>query len=69
MPLVHPARLVLLSLAVGTGAGMANLAANWLIARAHSELRTLLVERFKTVEPLDAVVASPMVEEVAVRLS
>jgi membrane protease YdiL (CAAX protease family) len=62
------ARLVLLSLAVGTAAGIANLAANSVIAAAHPAFRTLLVERFKTIEPLVALVAAPIAEEVAVRL-
>jgi hypothetical protein len=64
---VHRARLALLSLAVGTGSGIANLAANWMIAEADPTLRALLVEHFAAVEPLEALVASPIVEEVAVR--
>lgn len=64
----HPARPALLSLAAGTGLGLANLAANWLIAAADPTLRTLLAERMVAVEPLDALVFSPIMEEVAVRL-
>lgn len=62
------ARLALLSLAVGTALGVANLAANWTIAEAEPELRAVLAERIATVDPLDAVVTSPILEEVAIRL-
>lgn len=65
---VHQARLAFLSLAVGTALGVANLAANWVIAEADPRLRALLVERMATINPLDAVLAAPLVEEVAVRL-
>lgn len=61
-------RLAILSLAVGTGLGLANLTANWLIAEADPTLCALLVERMATLAPLDGLVASPLVEEVAVRL-
>jgi len=61
-------RLTLLALAAGAGLGLANLAANWLIASAHPTIRTLLVERFTTMDPLVAVIAAPFGEEVTVRL-
>jgi hypothetical protein len=62
------ARLALLSLAAGTALGLANLAANWMIAAAEPRLRALLAERIATLDPLEAVVASPILEEIAVRL-
>jgi hypothetical protein len=62
------ARLAVLALAAGTGLGLANLAANWLIASAHPGLRELLVRRFTTMDPWVAVVSAPLMEEVAVRL-
>lgn len=65
---VQRSRLAVLSLAAGTALGVANLAANWLIAALDLRLRALLVERMATLEPLEAVVASPLMEEVAVRL-
>jgi Type II CAAX prenyl endopeptidase Rce1-like len=65
---VQRTRLVLLSLAAGTGLGLANLSANWAIAKTDPTLRALLIERFARVEPLNGLVASPLVEEVAVRL-
>jgi hypothetical protein len=65
---VHRGRPALLSLALGTALGLANLAANWVIAEANPTLRALLVERIATLEPLDGLVAAPIVEEVAVRL-
>jgi membrane protease YdiL (CAAX protease family) len=65
---VHRARLAVLSLAAGAALGLANLAANWLIAGGHPRIRALLVERMSTLEPLDGLVASPLVEEVVVRL-
>jgi membrane protease YdiL (CAAX protease family) len=61
-------RLTLLALAAGAGLGLANLAANWLIASAHPTIRALLVERFTTMDPLVAVIAAPLGEEVTVRL-
>jgi hypothetical protein len=61
-------RLALLSVALGTALGLANLAANWVIAAGDPRLRALLVERIATLEPLEALVASPIIEEVAVRL-
>jgi len=62
------ARLAVLALAAGVGLGLANLAANWLIANAHPTLRALLVQRFTTMDPLVAVIASPVGEEVGLRL-
>jgi hypothetical protein len=62
------ARLAVLSLAAGTALGVANLAANWVIAEADPRVRALLVERMATINPVDAVLAAPLVEEVAVRL-
>jgi CAAX prenyl protease-like protein len=62
------ARLALLSLAAGTVLGLTNLAANWAIAEAEPRLRALLAERMATIDPLEAVVASPILEEVALRL-
>ena len=61
-------RLALLSLAVGATLGLCNLAANWTIAAADPRIRALLVERMATLAPLDALLASPILEEVAVRL-
>jgi membrane protease YdiL (CAAX protease family) len=61
-------RLALLALAAGSGLGLANLAANWLIANAHPALRELLVRRFTTMDPWVGVVSAPLVEEVMVRL-
>jgi membrane protease YdiL (CAAX protease family) len=63
-----PSRLVLLSLAAGTALGMANLAANWAIAEWDPRLRALLVQRMAAIGWRSAVVAAPLVEEVAVRL-
>lgn len=61
-------RLALLSLAIGVALGMANLAANWMIAEAHPAFRALLVERTATVAALNGLIASPLLEEIAVRL-
>jgi hypothetical protein len=52
----------------GLGLGLANLAANWVIATAHPIIRELLVQRFATLNPVVALVAAPLMEEVAVRL-
>lgn len=66
-------RLAVLSLAAGTGLGLANLAANWAIAQSDPRLHALLVARFKTLaarvalEP-QGLVGSPLAEEVALRL-
>ena len=65
---VNRLRLTLLSLAVGATLGLCNLAANWTIAAADPRIRAVLVERMATLAPLDALIASPIVEEVAVRL-
>jgi hypothetical protein len=62
------ARLALLSLAGGTALGLANLAVNWAIVEAEPRIRVLLAERMATIDPLQAVVASPILEEVALRL-
>jgi membrane protease YdiL (CAAX protease family) len=61
-------RLALLSLALGTAVGVANLAANWAIAASHPTLRMLLAERMTRIGFVDAVIAAPFVEEVVVRL-
>jgi len=61
-------RLALLSLAMGTAVGVANLAANWAIAASHPALRMLLAERMTRIGFVDAVIAAPLVEEVLVRL-
>ena len=63
----HHARLALLSVAVGTGLGLANLAANWVIASAHPTLRALLAQRLTKLDPLVGMVSAPIVEEVAVQ--
>lgn len=65
---VDGVRLVFLSLAVGAGVGLVNLAANWGITEADPALRAQLVERMMGMRPLDALVASPMTEEVVFRL-
>jgi Type II CAAX prenyl endopeptidase Rce1-like len=62
------ARLALLSLAAGTGLGVANLAANKAIAAMDPALRALMVERMATLAPLEGLIASPLIEEIAVRL-
>ena len=64
----HRVRLAALSLAGGIAVGLANVAANWLIANAHPTLRELLVQRLATLGPLVGLVAAPLTEEVAVRL-
>ena len=64
----HGIRLVFLSLAVGAGVGLVNLAANWGITEADPELRAQLVERMTAMQPSDALVASPLMEEVVFRL-
>jgi membrane protease YdiL (CAAX protease family) len=61
-------RLGAAALAAGAGLGLANLAANWLIASAHPALRYLLVQRMTTLDPIVAVVAAPLGEEVTFRL-
>jgi len=62
------ARFTLLALGGGIGLGLANLAANWLIASAHPAIRELLVQRLTTMDPWVAVVSAPLTEEVSVRL-
>jgi CAAX prenyl protease-like protein len=64
----HGAQLVLLSLAVGAGVGLVNLAANWGITAADPALRALLVERMMTRRPWEVLVAGPIAEEVVFRL-
>jgi hypothetical protein len=61
-------RFALMSLAVGTLLGIANLGANWSIAQIDPDVRALLVQRMATLQPLEGLLASPLVEEVAVRL-
>lgn len=63
-----PGRSALLAIAAGAALGLANLAANWLIASVDPALRELLVRRFTTMDPLVAVVAAPLREEVVFRL-
>jgi Type II CAAX prenyl endopeptidase Rce1-like len=62
------ARRSVLALAAGVALGLANLAANWIIANRDPTLRALLAERFKTLPLLEGLIASPVMEEVAVRL-
>jgi hypothetical protein len=64
----RPARFVIQSIAAGAALGLVNLAANWTIAQSHPALRTLLTERMAALPPLEAGIASPIVEEIAVRL-
>lgn len=66
--IAHPVRLALVSVAVGAGLGTANLLANWMIAESHPAIRALMNERVASLEPLVGLVASPLVEEVGVRL-
>ena len=61
-------RLGLWAIAVGVACGLANLAANWLIAQRDPAIRTLLVERIATLNPVDGLITSPIVEEISVRL-
>ena len=61
-------RLGLWVMAVGVACGLANLAANWLIAQRDPAIRMLLVERMATLDPVDGLITSPIVEEIAVRL-
>ena len=62
------ARLAILALVIGAALGVANLAANWAIGAADPTLRVLLVERMAMLRPLDGIVASPILEEVVIRL-
>lgn len=62
------ARLALLALAAGAGVGLINLAANWLITQADPALRALLVERMRTLQPAESLIAAPMMEELVFRL-
>jgi CAAX prenyl protease-like protein len=64
----HRARLVFLSLAVGVGVGLVNLAANWGIAKVHPALRAQVVERMMVMQPSKALVVAPIIEEVVFRL-
>jgi hypothetical protein len=71
LPQRNPAtrvRLGVSAIAVGVAFGVANLAANWLIAQRDPAIRAVLAERMATMRPLNAIVAAPLVEEVAVRL-
>ncbi len=63
-------RLCILSLAVGAGVGLVNLAANWGIAKADPALREVLVERIARLapRPWEPLFAAPITEEVAFRL-
>jgi membrane protease YdiL (CAAX protease family) len=63
-------RLGGLSLAVGAGVGLVNLAANRGIAEADPALRRLLVERMARLDPRpwEAMFAGPITEEVVFRL-
>ena len=62
------ARFVLQSLAVGAGVGVVNLAANWWITATDPTLRALLVERMRAMDPWEALVTAPILEEVVFRL-
>lgn len=62
------ARRLLQSVAAGVALGLANLAANWIIASHHPTLRALLVQRLTTLDPIEGLIASPLIEEVLVRL-
>ena len=71
LPTREPAqrfRLAVWALAFGAVLGLVNLAANWIIARGAPAIRDLLVERMRALDPRDALIASPIVEEVLVRL-
>ena len=65
---MNPLRLTLLVAGGRRGARSGNLGANWMIAEADPRIRALLVERLATLAPLVGLVASPILEEVAVRL-
>ena len=67
-PNAQRARIALLSLALGAGAGVANLGANLALAKADPALHAVMVERITNVEPLMGLVAAPVVEEIALRL-
>ena len=67
-PVQEHVTLMLLSLACGVGVGILNLAANMMIAGLDPEVRTQLVERFRLITPVLAVVVAPVTEEVALRL-
>jgi hypothetical protein len=62
------ARLALVSLAIGIGLGLANLGANMLIVASHADIRAAFDERVAALDPLQALIVSPIVEEIAVRL-
>ena len=62
------ARLAVLAIAIGVACGLANLGANWLIASSHPALRELLVQRFRAIPAVLAVVSAPLTEEITVRL-
>lgn len=61
-------RLAMLAIVAGAALGLANLAANWWIASSDPAIRAALAERMAAIAPLNAIVASPLVEEVGVRL-
>lgn len=67
-PNAQRARIALLSLAWGAGLGVANLGANLALAATGPALRELMAERVSTVAPLTALIAAPVVEEIALRL-
>jgi hypothetical protein len=62
------ARLTVFSVLAGSALGLANLAANWTIARTDPAIRALLGERMATVDPVEGLIASPILEEIALRL-
>ena len=71
LPQRNPAqrmRLAVFALGIGVAFGIANLAANWLIAQRDPAIHAVLAERMATLAPLIAIVAAPLVEEVSVRL-
>lgn len=61
-------RLALGAVGVGVAFGVANLAANWLIAQRDPAIHAVLAERMATLQPVVGIVAAPLVEEVTVRL-
>ena len=60
--------LIVLAIGVGAALGLANLAANWMIASSDPAIRAALTERFAALPALNAVLASPLVEEISIRL-
>lgn len=61
-------QFAVMAIAIGVAFGAANLAANWLIAQRDPAIHAVLAERMATLQPLNGIVAAPLVEEVVVRL-